>query len=84
MAQYKKKPVVVEAIQWTGDNLADVLKFTGSEKCEEKVEGVELAIHTPEGNHCAQLNDYIIKGIQGGFYPCKPDIFEETYEEVIK
>ncbi len=89
MMKYRKKPVEVEAIQWTG-NTSEVKKFCGS-KCSYNVndsawqvgKGVpqeELIIHTLEGDMKASRNDYIIKGVNGEFYPCKPDIFEKTYE----
>lgn len=76
--KYKKKPVVIEAIQWTGDNTFDVFNFVGYD-C---LESTKLVIHTLEGKHYASVGDYIIKGISGEYYPCKPDIFEKTYEEV--
>ena len=76
--KYRKKPVVIEAIQWTGDNTFDVFEFVGYD-C---LVNCRLVIHTLEGKHYASVGDYIIKGVQGQFYPCKPDIFEQTYEEV--
>lgn len=78
MAKYKKKPVEVEAIKWTGTNREDVFQFVG-DTCYFS-EG--LFIKTLEGDMFAHVGDYIIKGVQGEFYPCKPDIFEETYEIV--
>lgn len=90
MAKYRKKPVVVEAIQWTGNNLEEIHKFVGKNllihtRYDELVNlnVVEyIEIKTLEGDHLAKAGDYIIKGVQGEFYPCKPDIFLETYEEV--
>ena len=77
--KYRKKPVVIEAIQWTSDNLSEIDKFTkGKVKNHESV----LIIPTLEGEMYASLSDYIIKGVNGEFYPCKPDIFAKTYEEV--
>ena len=76
--RYRKKPVVIEAIQWTGDNLAAIFAFAG-EQAIYTSEG-QLFIHTLEGSHLANLNDQIIKGVKGECYPCKPDIFELTYE----
>ena len=88
--QYRKKPVVIEAIQWLGrkswptlvDNLikskADFEPFglyTGDE--EE-----DLAIGTLEGRMRVSVGDYIIRGVQGEFYPIKSSIFKETYESV--
>ena len=76
---YRKKPVVVEAIQWTGENHAEMCEFIDPEVFEIKPkEG--LIIHTLEGDHHASPGDYIIKGVNGEFYPCKPDIFAKTYE----
>ena len=76
---YRKKPVVVEAVQWTGENHAEMCEFIDPEVFEIKPkEG--LIIHTLEGDHHASPGDYIIKGVNGEFYPCKPDIFAKTYE----
>ena len=79
--KYRKKPVVIEAMQWNGKNYLDLCVFAG---CDVISAGNsdELIVHTLEGNMIASLNDYIIKGVQGEFYPCKPDIFEQTYEVV--
>lgn len=79
--KYRKKPVVVEAIQWTGCNISDICKFTGRDISCLLVSG-ELHIETLEGTHHASIGDYIIKGLKGEFYPCKPDVFVQTYEEV--
>ena len=78
--QYTKKPVQIEAVQWTGNNYGEVEEFVGM-NCE--VLCGYLLINTLEGTHMANEGDYIIKGINGKFYPCKPDIFEQTYDEVI-
>ena len=79
---YRKKPVVVEAVQWTGENHAEMCEFIDPEVFEIKPkEG--LIIHTLEGDHHASPGDYIIKGVYGEFYPCKPDIFANTYEPAI-
>jgi len=89
--QYRKKPVVIEAIKWTGDNLKQVTEFTGQhvsashykwEEYEDLVNKNGLKIFTLEGSHMATIGDMIIKGVQGEFYPCKPDIFAATYELV--
>ena len=77
--KYRKKPVVIEAIQWTGKNLPEIDNFIG--KIVDNKE-TTLVIHTLEGDMEASIGDYIIKGINGEFYPCKPDIFDKTYEEV--
>ena len=75
----RKKPVIIEAIQWNGENLSEIDEFTrGKVKNNESV----LIIQTLEGDMYASLNDYIIKGVNVEFYPCKPNIFAKTYEEV--
>ena len=76
---YRKKPVTVEAVQWTGENHAEMCEFIDSEVFEI-IPRVGLVIHTLEGDHHASPGDYIIKGVNGEFYPCKPDIFAKTYE----
>ena len=76
--KYRKKPVVIEAIQWDGYNLGELQNFVGSAL---EYDG-KLIIHTLEGDHEAKVGDYIIKGVQGEFYPCKPEIFAKTYEAV--
>lgn len=77
--KYRKKPVVVEAVQWTGENRAEMCEFIDPEVFEI-IPRVGLVIHTLEGDHHASPGDYIIKGVNGEFYPCKPDIFAKTYE----
>lgn len=78
--KYRKKPVTIEAIQWNGGNLSEIRDFM---RRTVVANGLVLIIPTLEGNMHASLNDYIIKGINGEFYPCKPDIFAKTYEEVM-
>lgn len=86
--KYRKKPVVIEAIQWNGDNLTEIINFVDRNVllCSPlrfaTHEEIELSIETLEGNHLVTKGDYIIKGVKGEFYPCKPDIFEQTYEMV--
>ena len=78
MSKYRKKPVVIEAIQWTGENLLEICNFTG--RCGgELLKNGEIYIDTLEGVHHASVGDFIIKGVNGEFYPCKPDIFGKTY-----
>ena len=87
--KYMKKPVIIEALQWTGMNRAEMMNFCHDAKLnysgdnEASIE-VELFIQTLEGDMHANKGDYIIKGVRGEFYPCARDIFEETYEEVIE
>lgn len=91
--RYRKKPVVIDAIQWTGNNLRAVICFTDGppdtrtihaglkwEQYEDLVQREGLKIYTMEGTMNADIGDYIIKGVKGEFYPCKPDIFAATYE----
>lgn len=82
MSKYRKKPVVIEAVQWTGENVDEILKFCHDAyfDCEEPYGDIELHIKTLEGKHVASDGDFIIKGVRGEYYPCKPDIFAETYE----
>ena len=72
-----KKPVTISAIEWTGGNLNEVLAFTNK---DVKLEGDQLKIFTLEGVMEASTGDYIIRGVKGEFYPCKPDIFKSTYD----
>jgi hypothetical protein len=89
--RYKKKPVVIEAVQFTGSNADEILRFCGKENVEiiferNRIHDTEKAvpmIHTLEGDHLVSVNDYVIKGVAGEFYPCKPDIFAATYDQVI-
>ena len=88
MKKYRKKPVVIEAVQWWRDGHGNK-NFTEVEalnkgSCRELLvnENGELLIFTLEGQHLASSGDYIIRGVKGELYPCKPDIFEATYEEV--
>jgi endo-1,4-beta-mannosidase len=76
--QYRKKPVVIEAVQWTGDNRSEIFAFAGKFAVWGDVSG--MIIKTLEGQHIASVGDYIIKGVNGEFYPCKPEIFEKTYD----
>ena len=89
MPIYRKKPVVIDAIQWDGENLDEVMTFcNGDASYELMARGTsELVIATLEdggsiARHVASVGDFIIKGVAGEFYPCKPDIFEKTYELV--
>lgn len=90
MAKYRKRPIVVEAFQWDGrfneetapDWFDNAVK-TGIAELWTRHDGkCDLVIKTLEGKHTASFGDYIIKGVQGEIYPCKPDIFQQTYEAV--
>lgn len=95
MPKFRKKPVEIEAVQWTGANLREVLTFTGKhDRFNEWFEdfkdyqkhvsksGDIFKIFTLEGVMEASPGDWIIRGVQGEHYPCKPDIFEATYDPV--
>lgn len=111
MAQYRKKPVVIEALRYTGENRKEILEFApratevtanpGSPTCPDSAyhathhycpscsfvskfaPGLGVRINTLEGVMTASPGDFIIKGVKGEFYPCKPDVFEKSYEEVL-
>ena len=97
--QYRKKPVVIEAVQlsdYRQSTIKNVLEFMGqsvntdsmiaSDRFDEYCRSLEhqggILIDTLEGRELASLGDWIIKGVKGEFYPCKPDIFELTYDAV--
>ena len=82
--KYRKKPVVIDAIKFTGVNEARMKEISDFIGYEPEVVNVDNLLHivivTLEGNHLARPGDFIIKGVAGEFYPCKPDIFAATYE----
>lgn len=89
--KYRKKPVVIEAVELNWKTFQEIInwgngeiKFWHSEEAKNfnNPTGQCLLIPTLEGDHTAQIGDYIIKGVKGEFYPCKPDIFEMTYERI--
>lgn len=82
MAQYRKKPVVIEAVVWNGNNNNEIVEFCGLDNCYFSENQKELFIPTLEGDHKATISDYIIKGVNGEFYPIKDEIFLKTYEKV--
>lgn len=82
--RYRKRPVVVEAFRWTGDydQTEDPKWIVEAIKAGTvRIEYPSMFIDTLEGTHEAKSGDYIIRGVKGELYPCKPDIFEMTYEE---
>jgi hypothetical protein len=91
MTLYRKKPIVIEAVQWTGSNLDEVMAFCAGDATYELMAkgNSEMVISTLDVAKYGDLAalkriarvDWIIKGVQGEFYPCKPDIFAETYEK---
>lgn len=83
MKKYRKKPVVIEAVQYEGDKNFNLIRsFVGEHLPLHRVGDQKLGIETLEGVMETSIGDWIIKGIKDEFYPCKPDIFEATYEEV--
>lgn len=78
--QYRKKPVVIEAVEW--DGMAESMRMIDEFCNAHSWNPAGLIIKTLEGDHHVSLGDMIIKGINGEFYPCKPDIFAKTYDEV--
>lgn len=89
MAKFKKKPVEIEAVQWLNGKISEVTPWI-SEALNKNPQdegaiiriGNEIRIATLEGEMTAADGDYIIRGIKGELYPCKPDIFESTYDVV--
>ena len=83
MSKFRKKPVVIEAVQFTLENKERVFVLLNCPAIlhSEKNNPI-IKIKTLEGVMSARLGDWIIKGVKGEFYPCKPDVFEATYEEV--
>ena len=90
--KYKKKPIIIDAIQFDGLNLEEVKEFVGDKLVYDIIDTawqvgkgrphILMKIKTLEGDMNVSEMDYIIKGVNGEFYPCKPDIFYKTYEEV--
>ncbi len=86
--KYRKKPVVIDAWQWNGHTPGDARKFC-TDNIPDRNFGVGglkgkigMIIPTLEGDHVAEAGDWIIRGVKGEYYPCKPDIFKLTYEPV--
>ncbi len=85
MKKYRKKLVVVEAMQYDGNNRKEIRDWAGALVFVNYADSSDknLYIETLEGQMAAHMGDWIIRGIKGELYPCKPDIFEATFEEVI-
>jgi len=79
--KYRKKPIVVDAIRYEDLTIDEVCLFMGGDTLVD-FKTHSIIIETLEGKMFAKPGDYIIKGVKGEFYPCKPDIFEQTYEKV--
>lgn len=81
--KYRKKPVVIDAVQWNGENVDEIsVLAAGCDVWATFNDRVAIAIPTPEGVMRASVGDWIIKGVKGELYPCKPDVFEVSYEAV--
>lgn len=83
MPKFVKKPVEVDAVVFDG-NIKTVIDFMESSDSDGRFEMRDggLYIKTLEGEHLASVGDYIIRGVKGEYYPCKPDIFAMTYDRV--
>ena len=83
MGRYKKKPDIINAVQLVEGNETEIMRFMQDTNCPFEIIGDHVVvIHTLEGDMTADKGDWIICGVKGEFYPCKPDIFEQTYELV--
>ena len=83
MTQYRKKPVIIEAMQFTLDTKDQIFNWVTCNRYPDwEFDNPILVLQTLEGNMITHIGDWVIKGINGEFYPCKPDIFERTYELV--
>jgi hypothetical protein len=82
MKKYIKKPIAIEAMQFFTENIEEVMNFLGDFPYKYVASEKMLIISTLEGDMLVRYGDYIIKGIYDEFYPCKPDIFEDSYSEV--
>lgn len=84
--KYRKKPVVIDAIQWDGMQTTYEKIITELDPNKKYVlpllRDSKIHIHTLEGDHEGRMGDWVIKGVNGELYPCKPDIFKKTYEPV--
>lgn len=85
--KFRKRPVVIEAVRWTGVNVDEIRKFTeGKADIEDRrypQRYIKITIHTLEGDHTVSEGDWVIKGVANEFYPIKNEIFIKTYEKVL-
>ena len=88
--KFKKKPVVIDAIQWTGENGEEVRTFIGEKDCIVPIDSpiplqqfAYMTLKTPEGYLNAQRGDWIIRDANGDFYPCEEEIFTTIYEPIV-
>jgi hypothetical protein len=84
MPKFRKKPVEIEAAKWTGKNQGALMQWVErmGGRAHWRFDGDDLYIKTLEGEMHAAKGDWIIRGVKGEYYPCKPDIFESTYDFV--
>ena len=89
MARYKTKPCEIEAIQWMGDNLEEIIRFAKSSLIWNTIYnglgqllGYEISIETLKGTMLVSKGDYIIRGLSGEFYPCREEVFKRNYEVI--
>jgi hypothetical protein len=82
MPKFRKKPVVIEAVLWSGDmtEIESLLSGSTTKSVSQDLGDPALLIPTLEGEMRAEVGDWIIRGVKGELYPCKPDIFEATYD----
>lgn len=83
--RYRTKPCEIEAVQWTGKNPSEIMMFVGESNYTMHWNPHKtpiFIIHTLEGNMAASIGDYIIRGLRGEYYPCKPDVFQQKYEVI--
>lgn len=79
---YRKKPITIEAVQYTRDSAIEAIEFLREGKVHFLLKNAGIVIRTLEGDMLAEEGDYLIRGIQDEYYPCKPAIFEATYEAI--
>jgi hypothetical protein len=80
--KFRKKPVVIDAIQWTGDNYAEIFEFTEGWAYPSEPHSDTLIVYTPDGEIMAQKGSYIVCKGKGNYYPLTEDYFNKTYEKI--
>lgn len=80
--KFKKKPLVLDAVEWLGDEAAVLLELGQDQRPKIRKDGDRLVISTLEGDMSANLGDMIIKGVAGEIYPCRADIFRVTFDPI--
>lgn len=79
--KFRKKPVEIEAIEFDSENTEEIIAWADGQSSIRHHDGA-LTIETLEGDMTVSPGDFVIRGVQGEFYPCKPDIFAKSYEEI--